>query len=313
MPKYSDHQLRLAAKLYYVDGLSQTEVSKYVNVSQAHVSRLLALAQESGIVRISVEEYDPRDSEAEDALKKRFKLKAAVVVKSYPNMPPVNLRLAVGRFAVQSVVGLLPANATVAVSGGRTLRDLIVQITPESRPLKAVLQAMGNLDSNITPVDSQELGRLLASHYQSPFYSLSSPAYMTDRKSRDLFLQLDQIRGMRERFNEVDVALVGIGNLSNSMFIERGILTKKDLQQLAKAGAVGEVCGRFFDENGRECPTVWRERVIAIEKEQLRKIPNVIAVISGADRALALRGAIRGGIVNSIAIDDMGAAALLAQ
>ena len=35
--RYSDEQLRLAARLYYLDGLGQTEVAKFVKVSQAKV------------------------------------------------------------------------------------------------------------------------------------------------------------------------------------------------------------------------------------------------------------------------------------
>ena len=63
MPKkanYSDDVLRMAASLYYVDGLGQTEVANLVRVSQTKISRLLAVALDRGIVRISVDQYDPR-------------------------------------------------------------------------------------------------------------------------------------------------------------------------------------------------------------------------------------------------------------
>src|SRR5688572_24255161 len=63
--RYTDEQLRLAARLYYIDGMGQTEVARFVNVSQSKVSRLLAQARERGIVRISVAEYEPRHSALE--------------------------------------------------------------------------------------------------------------------------------------------------------------------------------------------------------------------------------------------------------
>ncbi|MFM1746963.1 MAG: hypothetical protein RLZZ188_629, partial [Verrucomicrobiota bacterium] len=62
---YSDDQLRMLARLYYVDGLGQLEVARLAKVSQAKVSRLLALARERGIVRITVADYDPRHPELE--------------------------------------------------------------------------------------------------------------------------------------------------------------------------------------------------------------------------------------------------------
>ena len=57
---YSDERLRLVSRLYYLDGLGQSEVAKFAHVSQAKVSRLLALARERGIVRITVADYEPR-------------------------------------------------------------------------------------------------------------------------------------------------------------------------------------------------------------------------------------------------------------
>ena len=57
--EYSDDQLRLVARLYYLDGLGQSEVARFAKVSQAKVSRLLTVARERGIVRISVADYEP--------------------------------------------------------------------------------------------------------------------------------------------------------------------------------------------------------------------------------------------------------------
>src|ERR1041384_2539843 len=84
MPKkadYPDDVLRMAATLYYVDGLGQTEVANFVRVSQTKVSRLLALALERGIVRISVDQYNPRSEKLEAQLCAKFGLESAAVIK----------------------------------------------------------------------------------------------------------------------------------------------------------------------------------------------------------------------------------------
>src|SRR5438874_8882625 len=95
---YSDDQLRLAARLYYVDGLGQSEVAKFAKVSQAKISRLLAMARERGIVRITVAEYEPRHAELEKALRRQFDLSAVVVVKAIDSLATVDLRRSVGHF-----------------------------------------------------------------------------------------------------------------------------------------------------------------------------------------------------------------------
>ena len=84
------------------------------------------------------------------------------------------------------------------------------------------------------------------------------------------------------------------------------------IRELERAGAVGEVCGRFFDEKGNECATAWRDRVISVQVDQLRKIPQVIGVVSGSDRSAAILAAIRGRIIKALVIDEVGASALLA-
>jgi DNA-binding transcriptional regulator LsrR (DeoR family) len=50
---------------------------------------------------------------------------------------------------------------------------------------------------------------------------------------------------------------------------------------------------------------------MSLPLEQLRAIPNVVVAIAGSDRTVALRGALRGGILKSVVIDDEGARALL--
>jgi len=142
---------------------------------------------------------------------------------------------------------------------------------------------------------------------------LSTPAFVPDKKTRDFFLASDQIQSVWQRLRKADAALVGVGPLENSVYMERGVLTASDVAQLRQAGAVGEICGRFFDAKGRECNSPWRNRAISVELEQLRKIPQVIGVAAGRERAPAIAGALRGGLLKSLLIDESGAQALLAR
>src|SRR3954465_2007022 len=101
MPKkalYSDEILRMAATLYYEDGLGQAEVAQFVRVSQTKISRLLAAALARGIVRISVEQYQARDEKLEQQLRERFGVKAAAVIKTTSHTPRDSARQIVGHF-----------------------------------------------------------------------------------------------------------------------------------------------------------------------------------------------------------------------
>lgn len=309
--RYSDEQLRLAARLYYLDGLGQTEVARFVKVSQAKVSRLLALARERGIVRISVAEYEPRNQELERRICATFGLAAAAVFKTVPGATPEEARRTVGHFGASFAASLITPDSVVAIAGGRTIRELILPLAEDKERRVTVVQAMGSIDSTVGPVDALELGRTLARRFGGYFLTLNTPAFVPDKRTRDAFLALKQIRSVWQRLNEADVALVGIGTLDNSVFVDRGVLSADDLRTLKRLGAVGEICGRFFDARGRECDSPWRDRVLSIDLNQVRRIPQVVGVVAGADRAGAMIAAIRGGLIKSLVVDEAGAQSLL--
>ncbi len=308
---YTDEQLRLAARLYYLDSLGQAEVARFVKVSQAKVSRLLALARERGIVRISVAEYEPRDQTLEGKIRKEFGLGVVAVIRNVEGSSVDEARRSVGHWGAAVVASLVPEHSVVAIAGGRTMRELVPRLPEAGARHLTVVQAMGSIDSRVSPVDALELGRVMARRWGGSFLALNTPAFVPDKKTRDSLLALEQIRSVWQRLSQADVALVGLGTLDNSVFVERGVLGAGDLEKLRQRGAVGEICGRFFDRHGRECDSPWRDRVLSMDLEQLRRIPQVIGVVAGGDRSAAIAAASRGGLLKSLVIDENGARALL--
>jgi DNA-binding transcriptional regulator LsrR (DeoR family) len=309
---YSDDRLRLVARLYYLDGLGQGEVARFAKVSQAKVSRLLALAKERGIVRIIVADYDPRRRELEEQLRARLGLETVAVIKTGDGLDGVDLRRSVGHFGAPVVDALIGSQDIVALAGGRTIHELVHHLPDTRAKSLTVVQAMGSVDSTVNGFDAQEVGRVVAQRLGGTFLSLNTPAFIPEKRTRDALLDLQQIRTVHETLDRARVALVGLGTLANSVFVERGTLDATMIRDLQRAGAVGEVCGRFIDANGNECATAWRDRVIGVQIEQLRKIPRVVAVVSGNDRSSAILAAIKGNIIKALVIDETGAAALLA-
>jgi deoxyribonucleoside regulator len=310
---YSDDRLRLVARLYYLDGLGQSEVARFAKVSQAKVSRLLSLAKERGIVRITVADYDPRRRELEEQVRARFGLENVVVIKSSEGMDGSDLRRAVGHFGAPVVDALIQPRDTVAMAGGRTIHDLVHHLPMVRNKSLTVVQAMGSVDSTVNIFDAQEVGRVVAQRLGGTFLSLNTPAFIPEKRTRDALLGLQQVRTVHETLDRARVALVGLGTLANSVFVERGTLDAAMIRELERAGAVGEICGRFIDDDGDECATGWRDRVIGVQVEQLRKIPHVIGVVSGNDRSAAILAAIKGNLIKGLVMDEVGAATLLAN
>lgn len=308
---YPDDQLILAARLYFLDGLSQEQVGRFVHVSQSKVSRMLALARERGIVRISVPEYEPRDRAAEAGLKRAFGIDA-VVIRSIAKLRAEDVRRTLGYFAAPAVAEWVTAASVVAVSGGRTMQALAENMRP-GRPVRPVTfaQAMGHIDASPGPYDAVELSRTLARHWNGRLLTLNTPAILPDAETCRRLLGLGQIKSVLDQLAQAEVALVGIGTLENSVFVEHNTFTQKDIGALRTAGAVGEILGRFYDASGKECSTPLQRRVVSLGLKELQRIPRRIGVLAGADRTAAVLAAIRSGYLNALVIDDACVAALL--
>jgi DNA-binding transcriptional regulator LsrR (DeoR family) len=308
----SDQLLCLAARLYYIDELDQNKVAELVGVSRSNVSRLLARARKKGIVRISVDEYEPRNTALEQKLVERFNLHHAVVVRVPKGADQAHTRRTIGYFAAPVIQEVIRNATTLGVAGGRTLQELVSHFSPNSNlGGVTVVQLMGNVGTHVTQVDAIEISRTLASRLGGNYCMLDAPAFAPDSAIRQIYTSHEHIRSVWQLYGVMQVALIGVGSLVDSVFIDRGMITPKDIQGLRDQGIIGEICGRFFDKDGLECPSQYRDRVISIGLEELREKSEVIGVTHGSHRAAAVRAAIQGGIIKSLVIDEAGAQAVI--
>ena len=312
MNRHPDELLKLIAKLYYVDGLDQSEVGEITGLSRTQVSRILTRARATGVVKISVAEYDPRDGQLERDLCAAFGLKHAIVVRTASKDSPENVRQAVGYFAAPAVSELVHSRSILGVAGGRTMFELARHMRPtEGDGGLTVVQLMGNIGPSVTNTDAIEISGMLAHAFKGTFFTVNAPAFAADAQSKDIFLAHQDVRSVWQFFSAMRVALVGIGTLQNSLFVSRGVLSPFDLERLEAQGAVGEICGHYFDRNGCECETDFRDRVISIALDELSQIDDIICVTHGTGRTKAIHAALKGGLITSLVMDETGARALL--
>ena len=85
----------------------------------------------------------------------------------------------------------------------------------------------------------------------------------------------------------------------------------RKLPALRKNGAVGDICLRFYDANGREVRGALDGRVIGIELESLRRVQRSVALCGGKKKFAAILGALRGKWVNILITDQYTAQRLL--
>ena len=313
MPSYTNQQLILAARLYYLEGMSQAEIATFVRVSQPKVSRMLAIAQQRGIVRVSVPEYESRNPELEKALAKAFSIDA-VVIHNIGGEELIPLRHIMGYFAAPVVGKWLRAHSLIVLSGGRSVQALVEQMQPvQPTSNLRIATGMGHIDSMPGSYDASELCRDLAKRWQGSVLSLNGPLVFPDEGSCQEVMRLPQIQEVLRAVVKANVLIFGVGAMHNSLVFERNLFTRAEISGLMNAGAVGEVLGRFYNAKGVECETALRNRTLSIDLAKLHGIAKRIAVVVGVDRTAAVLGAIRGKVLNMLVTEESCAEALLSM
>lgn len=308
--KLSEDTLVTVARMYYEQGRNQSEIAQILDVSQAKVSRMLSRARKIGIIRISVAQFELRHAELENHLRRLFRMRTVVVAKTDPAASKAQRRGILGHVAGPVISDLINDAHWIGLAGGRTLSQVLRWAQCHGTSAEGVIELMGSVNAVAGPNDATELARKLAAKMHVPCHSLRTPVVFSDPASREMMLRQPQVCEVFDLHRKIDLALVGIGSLESSMFIDPGIIAETELEVLRGAAAVGEVCGRFFGNGGLECETELKDRVVSVPLPTLREIPQAVGIAVGVDRARPIVAALRGGFINSLVTDEQTAEAI---
>ena len=104
--------------------------------------------------------------------------------------------------------------------------------------------------------------------------------------------------------------MIGTANENLGQY-RAGYLGDADLEHIREQGAVGEVIGTYFSQEGDIVPLELNERIIGLGSEDLINIPTRVGVSWGGQKALANIGAARSGLINVLVTDEHTAQKML--
>jgi DNA-binding transcriptional regulator LsrR (DeoR family) len=295
-----------AAYLYYVDDRSQEEIANQLGVSRSTISRLLAEARQSGVVRIEVA-APPPVAGLEKELASQLGLERVYVAPgaAAPDDPGAVLANAVGLALLDSK--LRPGDALL-VSWGRATWSISNADLP-AIPGVVVVPALGGLNDEQPWVQTNEIARRLAARLGGSVLLLHAPAVPSD-ELRDSLLTDESIRAALTRWDDAAVALVGIGAWSQAQPDPPSILSMDPATLRASAG---DVAGRLFDADGTAIPYDAERRLLGISREQLARVHWRIGVAVGTRKIDAIVAAARSRLINVLVTDVITASALTAR
>ena len=301
-------QLVDIATRFYLTGQNQVEIARSVGLDASTVSRYLKRARDEGIVRVEIQR--PRSLHGDLALElaHSFNLKRAVVVAGEG---PGSVQ-AVARAAADYVNSQLINGMRLGLSWGRMLSAAIHLLPPGTVSDLDVSLLHGGVGSAGAGIQGVELARHIASlHPRSHVHYLHAPVLVDSPDIKEAMLRDGSIRAALESAASREMALVGIGTLDESApLIRFGHISARDRRRLLAAGAIGDMCTRFFTPEG-EPVHVLDDRLIAIEWDELKRIPLVVAMAAGIDKRDAILGALRAACINVLITDEATARAVL--
>ena len=259
----SDHEKRrrlaYVARRYYLDDQKQSDIAAELGVSRPMISRLLTEARQLGVVEITV--YDPE-------------VEAASLLEQLQSR-----RLGVG--------------------WGHLIGQLVTWLEKNPRHGSSVTDIcplVGNASIPARNYQSNENVRLMAQQLGASPHFLYLPALPESLEEKQILCSTEIYRQIHEEWEQIDTALVNIGDYPSS----------PDFASLVRYGGLLQehhACGRmlvyYFNEDGTVIQSD-QDFAIQVPLETLKQCPNIIGVCSANTSAKAVKGALKSGILTHI-------------
>ena len=301
------------AKNYYELDKTQSEIASSLGISRSQVSRALKQAKDEGIVVVKLIPPGLDFAGLEEKLRSTFGLSDAVVISGKAG-PSRLLTQNLGMAGANYLDRELRPGQVIGVSWGATLRELVAalgSIKPEPREIMAI-PLLGGQGQASPDLQVNDIASRVAMAFGGSHLYLHAPSFVDTPEARNMMMNDSNIRNVASKWAAADVAVVGVGCfVPPSTLLEEGGFPPDELEDLVRMGVVGDICMRFFDEQGQPVDTPLGDRIIGASLDQLRAIDCVVAVAGGVNKAASILGALRTGVVDVLITDDLTARRVL--
>ncbi|MFC6356120.1 sugar-binding transcriptional regulator [Luethyella okanaganae] len=300
----------IVARRYYLDDKQKNEIAAELGLSRFKVARLLDEAKASGIVRIYVDMPADIDLPIGEELARAFGIHRAIVVRTIDQAPDATGSL-IGEAAAQYLGGIVGSDDVLGISWGTSLTglvDAVATLAPAD-----VVQMVGGVRAAAMDVSGVELVRRLTRKTGGRAYPLHAPLLVRSASMAEELRGDPSLADSIDRFARLSIALVGIGSWQPPKSSLYGEFTETERAQLLAAGAVADVCAVVFDADGVALRSPALERAIGISSDELRAVPEVIALAGGEQKIAAISAALRSGVITTLVTDSRTASALLTK
>lgn len=307
------HLLTKIATLYYKNGLTQEQVAQRLGISRQSIGRYLKRAQDLGIVEVTIHSPLSVSTDLEYQLEKTFRLHEAIVVHP-PADTEESIKETLGTAGATFLERRIKNEDIIGVSWSSTVLQCAMHLGQIGTRKVTVVQMNGSLDRTAYSTRAEYIVDRIAEAFGGKAIALAAPLMVDRAEIKESMLSDSRIAAALELARKANVALFGVGDVSElSSLFKTGYMDNQMLNELraGSTGAVGDICGRFFDAQGRIYSRELDERTLAIGLETLRFKELAVAIAGGLHKVDAILGMLRGRYCNVLITDTGTANALI--
>ena len=299
-----------AGWLYFIAGNTQDEIARKLNVSRPTAQRLVSLARTERLITFRLEHPIAACMELARRLTERHGLLFCDVVPTDPQAENTAIGIAEAAAALLEQKLRLATPTVIAIGTGRAMRATAEQVAPLDCPNHQLVSLVGNISPDGSASFFDALTKL-AEITRTRHYPIPLQVYASSPEELEQLLRLDVVKRVRALGESADLRLFGIGqiDLAAPLHVD-GFLSREELVDLMRRGAVGEITGWAIDEDGATIEGGANRRLTSLP---LQRPPASLAVgvARGPAKVRAIRAALKGRILNGLITDEATAEKLL--
>jgi DNA-binding transcriptional regulator LsrR (DeoR family) len=301
-----------AGWLYFIAGHTQDEIAKRLKVSRATAQRLVSLCLAERLITFRLEHPIAACMDLAHRLTDRFELQSCEVVPTDPSAPTAAAGIAERAASLLEATLRSEKPTIIAIGTGRAMRAAVEQVPPMDCPDHQLVSLVGNISTDGSATFFDTVARLAdltkARHYPMPL-----PVLMSSEEERDQMLRIAPVARVHGIAARADLRLLGVGQMDKSaQFQIDGFISREELLELMRLGAVGELTGWAFDAAGHFIDGGTNRRLTSVPHPVPAAALTVAAAL-GPAKVPAIVAALKGRLVNGLITDEATAKTILGR
>ncbi len=300
------HQIKQAvtiSRLYYLEGATQAQIAKQLNLSRPTISRALQYARDNNIVNIQVNDPLSNVDDLRAQLQRKYQLDDVVIADVGPTGNYQEDLDLLGQAAAAYLPQIIQDNDTIGISWGRTLAAVARHLQPSDRKNVQVVYLKGTVANSTHNNFVVEVTKHFNACYHTQAEILPLPVIFDNQDIKKMVVKDRFIHSILTAAQQAQVALFTVGTTApDATLFELGYLNKKEIAKLQRE-SVGDIVSQFVDADGQIVDPALTARTVALPIDQLKEKRQAVLVAGGMAKLPSIRAALAGRYANVLVTD----------